>query len=67
MGVKFLLKKRYLFLIIIVCLFAISAVNAEDNTTNDIISVDEVSDNIIISEEINDDIKLNDFNSSSEN
>ena len=34
-----LLKKRYLFLIILVCLFAISAVSAEDNSTNNIISV----------------------------
>ena len=32
-------KKRYLFLIIIVCFFAISAVSAEDNFTSDIISV----------------------------
>ena len=33
------MKKRYLFLIILVCLFAISAVSAEDNSTNNIISV----------------------------
>ena len=34
-----MLKKQYLFLIIIVCLFAISAVSAEDNSTSDIVSV----------------------------
>ena len=34
-----MLKKRYLFLIIITCLLAISAVSAEDNSTSDIISV----------------------------
>ena len=33
-----MLKKRYLFLIIIICLFTISTVSAEDNTTRDIIS-----------------------------
>ena len=33
-----MLKKRYLFLIIIICLFTISTVSAEDNTTSDIIS-----------------------------
>ena len=32
-------KKRYLFLIIIICLLAISAVSAEDNSTSDIVSV----------------------------
>ena len=32
-------NKRYLFLIIIVCFFAISAVSAEDNSTSDIVSV----------------------------
>ena len=34
-----MLKKRYLFLIIIICLFTISTVSAEDNSSNDIISV----------------------------
>ena len=34
-----MLKKRYLFLIVIVCFFAISAVSAEDNSTSDIVSV----------------------------
>ena len=34
-----MLKKRYLFLILIVCFFAISAVSAEDNSTTDIVSV----------------------------
>ena len=34
-----LLKKCYLFLIIIICLLAISAVSAEDNSTSDIVSV----------------------------
>ena len=67
MGGQILLKKRYLFLIILVCLFAVSTVNAEDNSTNDIICVDEISDNIISSEVNNDNIKLNDFNSSSKN
>ena len=38
-GGKKLLKKRYLFLIMLVCLFAISAVSAEDNSTSDIVSV----------------------------
>ena len=33
-----MLKKRYLFLIIIICLFTISTVSAEDNATRDIIS-----------------------------
>ena len=33
-----MLKKRYLFLIIIICLFTISTVSAEDNATSDIIS-----------------------------
>ena len=34
-----MLKKRYLFLIIITCLLAISTVSAENNSTNNIISV----------------------------
>ena len=34
-----MLKKRYLFLIIIICLFTISTVSAEDNSTSDLISV----------------------------
>ena len=34
-----MLKKRYLFLMIIVCFFAISTVSAEDNSTSDIVSV----------------------------
>ena len=33
-----MLKKQYLFLIIIICLFTISTVSAEDNATSDIIS-----------------------------
>ena len=33
-----MLKKRYLFLIIIICLFTISTVSAEDNATSNIIS-----------------------------
>lgn len=33
-----MLKNRYLFLIIIICLFTISTVSAEDNATSDIIS-----------------------------
>ena len=34
-----MLKKGYLFLIILVCFFAISAVSAEDNSTSDIVSL----------------------------
>ena len=34
-----MLKKRYLFLILIVCFFTISAVSAEYNSTSDIVSV----------------------------
>ena len=38
-GEIILLKKKYLFLIMLVCLFAIASVSAEDNSTGDIISV----------------------------
>ena len=34
-----MLKKRYLFLILIICFFAISAVSAESNSTSDIVYV----------------------------
>ena len=34
-----MLKKRYLFLIMFICFFAISAVSAQDNSTSDIVSV----------------------------
>ena len=62
MGEIILLKKRYLFLIFIICLFAVSTVSAADNVTDDEISVNDASDNIISSEVNIDDIKLNDFN-----
>ena len=39
-------KKRYLFLILLVCLFAISAVSAEDNSTSDIVSVSNDNSNL---------------------
>jgi hypothetical protein len=55
-----LIKKRYLFILILVCLFTISAVSAADNTTNDIASIDEttdeftnVEDNLVILKEKN--------------
>ena len=41
-----LIKKRYMFLIILVCLFAVSAVSAADNATNDIMSIDETNDKV---------------------
>ena len=34
-----MLKKRYLFLVMLICLFTISTVSAEDNSTSDIVSV----------------------------
>ena len=39
LGENIMLKKRYLFLMILVCFFAISAVSAEDNSTSDIVSL----------------------------
>ena len=46
-----MLKKQYLFLIIFVCFFAISAVSAEDNSTDDIVcesnDVNNVKANIL--------------------
>ena len=61
-----MLKKRYLFLIMIICLFAVSAVSAADNATDDIMGVDEIYDNIICSE-VNNYVKLNDSNFYSKN
>ena len=40
------MKKRYLFLIIIIFLFTISTVSAEDNLTSDIISMDEEANSL---------------------
>ena len=36
---RIFLKKRYLFLVMLICLFTISTVSAEDNSTSDIASV----------------------------
>jgi len=46
-----LIKKRYLFLILMVCLFAVSAVSAAENITDDIDSVAETTDNVVSVEE----------------
>ena len=45
------MKKRYLFLILIVCLFTISAVSATENVTDDFIGVEETTDEVLSSED----------------
>lgn len=62
-GEIILIKKRYLFLIIIVCLFAVSTVSAAENITDNIVNMEETQDDYVNVEfsEINDCNVNNDF------
>ena len=44
-----MLKKRYLFLILIVCLFTVTAVSATENVTEDFVCVEETTDEVLSS------------------
>ena len=47
LGGQILIKKKYLFLIMLVSLFAISAVSAAENITDDIVSIEETADDFV--------------------
>ena len=71
MGVKILIKKRYIFLMLIVCLFAISAVSANEmmNET-DSLMIDEINngDNNLLTYDVeNENMDISSHNSSFSN